>query len=211
MKIDFDDKCEVNSNLNEENFFFWKNQILKYKRKMLILSLSNSPFNRLGLKQNQGIRDEVATAQTIEQFRSCVSRLKESFEPYHTGQLVWINTDDETRDYNLSLPPWICQPYIRMEPEKHIEYIAIKQREAAEKVKEEYYDDDGQPISKNVMKRLKKASRKPNTNGMRQRSGHSFQLCSGIKCANPTVRHYHAYSVRITNLIDWFFSVISGT
>lgn len=140
----------------------------------------------LALKQNQGIRDDVATAQTIEQFRSCVSRLKESFEPYHTGQLVWINTDDETRDYNLSLPPWICQPYIRMEPEKHIEYIAIKQREAAEKVKEEYYDDDGQPISKNVMKRLKKQSRKPNANGMRQRSGHTFQLCSGAKCANPT-------------------------
>lgn len=178
---------------------------------MLILSLYNSLFNRLALKQNQGIRDEVATAQTIEQFRSCVSRLKESFEPYHTGQLVWINSDDETRDYNLSLPPWICQPYIRMEPEKHIEYIAIKQREAAEKVKEEYYDDDGQPISKNVMKRLKKASRKPNANGMRQRSGHSFQLCSGTKCANPTVKHYHAYSVLITNLIDWFFFVVSGT
>lgn len=133
----------------------------------------------------------MATAQTVQQFRSCVNRLKDAFEPYHTGQLVWKNEDDDDErcDYNLSLPPWICQPYIRMEPEKHIEYVAAKEREAADKEKVEYFDDDGQPISKNVMKRLQKASRKPNANGMRQRPSRSFQLCSANRCANPTVRH----------------------
>lgn len=128
----------------------------------------------------------MAIAQTIEQFRSGIKKLKAIFQPFHTGESIWMNED--RTGYNLSLPPWICQPYIRMEPEKHIEYIAEKQRQAAEREKVEYFDDDGQKISKKVMKRLKRASRKPNSNGLRQKTGRSFEICSAIKCANPTVR-----------------------
>lgn len=131
----------------------------------------------------------MASARTTEVFRSCVNQLKEKFEPYHTGQLVWVNeNDEEKRDYNLSLPPWICQPYIRMEPKKHIEYIAAKEREAAQKEKVEYFDEHGQRISKNVMKRLKKANRKLNAKEARQRPAH--QICSASKCFNPPVRCY---------------------
>lgn len=129
----------------------------------------------------------MAIAQTIGDFRSCVNQLKEIFEPYHLGHAVWVNEDVEQIDCNLSLPPWICQPYIRMEPEKHIKYLAEKEREAAEREKVEYFDDDGQKISKNVMKRLKKASRRPNANGLRQKQTRSFQICSATGCANPTV------------------------
>lgn len=103
------------------------------------------------------------------------------------GEKVWINEDVEPIDYNLSLPPWICQPYIRMEPEKHIQYIAEKERQAAEREKLEYFDDDGHKISKNVLKRLKRANRRPNANGMRPKTNHSFEICSALKCANPTV------------------------
>lgn len=102
--------------------------------------------------------------------------------------MVWVNEDVEPVDYNLSLPPWICQPYIRMEPEKHIKYIAEKERQAAEREKVEYFDDDGHKISKNVLKRLQRASRKPNVDGMRQRMGRSFEICTASKCKNPTVR-----------------------
>lgn len=130
----------------------------------------------------------MAIAHTIDQFRSGINRLKAKFEPYHNGEAVWVNQDNEQIDYNLSLPPWICQPYIRMEPEKHIEYIAEKQRQAAEREKVEYFDNDGQKISKKAMKRLKRASRKPNFNGIRQKTGRSFELCSATKCANPTVK-----------------------
>lgn len=137
---------------------------------------------RLALKQNQEIRNQVATAQTIAQIRTSVNRLKENFLPYHTGEAIWTNENEPT-DCNLSLPPWICQPYIRMEPQKHIEHLALKEREAAEKRKLEYFDDDGNKISRNVMKKLQRASR----NGVRQRTNRSFEICTGMKCANPTV------------------------
>lgn len=143
-------------------------------------------MDRLALKQNQEIRDEVATAQTIGQFRSIVNRLKDLFEPYHLGQRVWINENEQPTDYNLSLPPWICQPYIRMPPEKHMEYLAQKEKEAAEREKIDYFDEDGRKISKNTMKRLKKAARK--SEGLRQKQNRNFEICNGTKCANPTVR-----------------------
>lgn len=143
---------------------------------------------RLSLKQNHNIRNEIAIAQSLHQFRSCVNRLKEKFQPYHMGQMIWVNEDAKPIDYNLSLPPWICQPYIRMEPEKHIQYIAEKERQAAERDKSQYFDDDGHKISKNVLKRLKRANRKPNPNGMRQKTNRPFELCTALKCANPTVR-----------------------
>lgn len=101
--------------------------------------------------------------------------------------MVWTNEDVEPIDCNLSLPPWICQPYIRMEPEKHIKYIAEKEREAAQREKIEYFDDDGNKISRNVMKRLQKTSRKPNANGMRQKTNRGFDICADLKCKNPTV------------------------
>ncbi|XP_031623253.1 tRNA-dihydrouridine(16/17) synthase [NAD(P)(+)]-like [Contarinia nasturtii] len=140
----------------------------------------------LALKQNQETRDEVATAQTIAQFRSIVNRLKAIFEPYHTGQAVWTKEDEKSNDYNLSLPPWICQPYIRMPPEKHIEYLAQKEKEASEREKIDYFDEDGRKISKNTMKRLKKAARKSHAERLRQKQNSKFEICNGTKCANPT-------------------------
>lgn len=152
------------------------------------------------------MREEIATVQSIHQFRSCVNRLKEKFLPYHTGQMVWFNEDEEPIDCNLSLPPWICQPYIRMEPEKHIKYLAERERQAAESEKPEYFDDDGQKISRNVMKRLLKSSRKPNANGMRQKSKErKLEICSDSKCKNPTVSHRHCITVCALNLNFLFF------
>lgn len=154
---------------------------------------------RLGLKENQEIRDEVATAQDFEQFRSCVNRLKAKFEPYHLGQSVYVNADEEQTDYNLALPPWICQQYIRMAPEKHIAFLAEKERNAAEREQFDYFDDDGNKISKNGFKRLKKANRKAQKRSEKaNRSTRFTELCNGIKCANPTVRRqddfeFHAY------------------
>lgn len=119
--------------------------------------------------------------------------------------MVWVNEDVEPIDYNLSLPPWICQPYIRMEPEKHIQYIAEKERQAAEREKVEYFDDDGHKISKNVLKRMQRANRKPNANGMRQKSNRSFEICTGLKCKNPTVRLKLIFFSFITlYLSTWF-------
>lgn len=142
----------------------------------------------MALKQNEAIRSEIATAQSLQQFRSCVNRLKAIFEPYHMGHTVWINDNEPPKDYNLSLPPWICQPYIRRPPEEHIEFLAQKQKEAAEREKTDYFDDDGRKISKKVLKRLKRAAQKQNADGLRQKqTARGFELCNAIKCANPTV------------------------
>lgn len=104
------------------------------------------------------------------------------------GHTVWINDNEPPKDYNLSLPPWICQPYIRRPPEEHIEFLAQKQKEATEREKTDYFDDDGRKISKKVLKRLKRAAQKQNADGLRQKqTARGFELCNAIKCANPTV------------------------
>lgn len=131
----------------------------------------------------------MAVAQSIEQFRDCVDRLKAKFEPYHNGDKVWCG-ETEPQDFNLSLPPWICQPYIRMEPEKHIERMAEKQRHANDPAREknEYFDDDGQQISRKLMKKLKRSSRRSNSDQIRKKEPRILELCSRTaECNNPMV------------------------
>lgn len=152
-------------------------------------SIKFSFFCRLNLKENNEIREEVAVAQNVEQFRDCINRLKAKFEPYHIGEKPWCG-ESEPYDYNLSLPPWVCQPYIRLEPEKHIELMAEKQRIAndPDREKNEFYDDDGQKISRKLMKKLKRSSRRSNTNQVRRRVQRVLELCSRTtECNNPMV------------------------
>lgn len=128
-------------------------------------------------------------AQDVQQFRECIDKLKEKFEPYHNGDKPWFGEIEPT-DYNLSLPPWICQPYIRMEPEKHIERMAELQRIANDpnREKDEFYDVDGQKISRKLMKKLKRTSRRSAAQQVRRRVQRSLELCSRTAdCHNPMV------------------------
>lgn len=104
-----------------------------------------------------------------------------------------MENDEPPKDCNLSLPPWICQQYIRRPPEEHIEFLAQKQKEAAERDKTDYFDDDGRKISKKVLKRLKRAAKKQTANGLRQKqtAARGFELCNAVKCANPTVNDFN--------------------
>lgn len=129
-------------------------------------------------------------------FRKCVDALYEAFEPFHNGTKPFAeeegDNDGAQKDYNLSLPPWICQPYIRMEPDEHIKLLAVKQKiaEDPERVRQEYFDDDGQRISRKLMKRLRRSSRRPNAKGLRRKEERSIPLCSRIEdCVNPMVKH----------------------
>lgn len=99
------------------------------------------------MKENSDIREKIAGARTQTEFRECVTTLKNKFLPYHKGESVFI---DEKSDYNLSIPPWLCQPYIRMDPDAHIQMMSDKQRmaEDPQAKKKEYFDDDGNSISR---------------------------------------------------------------
>lgn len=130
----------------------------------------------------------------MAEFRACVDQLREVFERYHNGSETYVEEESDEnveRDCNLSLPPWICQPYIRMEPDEHIKLLAVKQKlaEDPERVRQEYFDDDGRKISRKLMKRLLRSSRRPNAKGLRSKEERSIPLCSRTKdCVNPMVK-----------------------
>lgn len=114
------------------------------------------------------------------------------FEPFHEGKIVYEEEESERRakdnDFNLQLPPWICQPYIRMHPDDHVKMLAEKQKAAndPERVRPVYIDDDGQEISRKLMKKLRRSSRRPNAKGMRCKDERTLPLCqSGTDCVNP--------------------------
>lgn len=143
------------------------------------------------MKGNSEIRNDVGVAQTVAQFRGCVDKIKAKFEPYHTGKSIWQSESDATDDnqilnYNLSLPPWICQPYIRLDPVKHMEKLAEAQRLAAipDRPKEEYFDSEGRKITRKLMKKLRRKSRRTRTNMARNKDERLMELCG---CDNPIV------------------------
>lgn len=117
--------------------------------------------------------------------------MKKEFEPYHDGREVYVEDENEKKsenDYNLYLPAWICQPYIRMDPDDHIKLLAEKRKvaEDPERVRPVFIDDDGNEISRKLMKKLRRSSRRPNAKGMRCKEERSLPLCqNNTECVNP--------------------------
>ncbi|XP_015368294.1 PREDICTED: tRNA-dihydrouridine(16/17) synthase [NAD(P)(+)]-like [Diuraphis noxia] len=68
-------------------------------------------YHVFSLPENESIREILAKGQNRNDFRNAIMQLKEKYLPYHMGQLPWNNNQN---DYNLTLPPWLCQPMIRV-------------------------------------------------------------------------------------------------
>lgn len=147
----------------------------------------------MNLRPNSELRETLATSREDHQFRGVVSYLKEKYEPIHNGERPYVLEESieslDEDDYNLQLPPWICQPYIRASPEAHKKTIEekVKIAEDPNTEKRKFFDEDGNEISRKKAKRLKKKSRKPfKPEGAHERNIESCPVCSnplGFKCA----------------------------
>lgn len=138
------------------------------------------------LEENNEDRQILATAQNLDDFKRVCVNVRDKYLPYHEGKIYIENDESITRiGFNLILPPWICQPYVRMSPEEHtrkMEKLNIIQEHAAEKRKCE--DTDGTTLSRKKMKKLKRISRRPEKPDSQQNT-RSGQICFSEDCPNP--------------------------
>lgn len=119
------------------------------------------------------------------EFRSIVDRLREKYQPIHEGEILYVNELENSNDFNLTIPPWLCHSHIRIPPEEHIQRVSekIKISEDPNTIKRVYLDDDGNEISRKRMKRLRRVRRRPDKpEGRHDRTG---ELCS--HCLSPIV------------------------
>ncbi|KAF7395472.1 hypothetical protein HZH68_009522 [Vespula germanica] len=127
---------------------------------------------RLCLAENKEERDNLATNSTMESFRRVVENVRDRYQPYHEGNRLWC---EEKSDYNLNLPPWLCQSYVRDSPQEHIDKIEAKKMEMKNvSVKRKYEDEEGNQISHKHFKKLRRITLRPYR---------STTLCQG--CPNP--------------------------
>ncbi|XP_076622415.1 dihydrouridine synthase 1 [Colletes latitarsis] len=114
----------------------------------------------LCLAENKEERENLARNSTMESFRSVVYSLRDRYLPYHEGRLTW---QEETADYNLKLPPWLCQPYVRNSPEEQMQRLETEKLETKnENGKRKFKDDDGNEVSRKRLKKLRRIARRPN-------------------------------------------------
>lgn len=123
----------------------------------------------------------MAQAMSIEAFRAVVSHLRDKYRPFHEGKTVWISElpDNNESDCNLKMPPWICQPYYRPPPAEARQMLAEKQEAAERRVKQKYFDKDGNAISRKKMKKLKRLEKRAKIKI--ERHG---ELCTKSDCDN---------------------------
>lgn len=77
---------------------------------------------RLSLPTNNNLRMELGSANTMGEFRRIVNVLKSTYEHFHLGINSWAETTEKNSE-NLVLPPWLCQSYVRMDPEEHLRKV----------------------------------------------------------------------------------------
>lgn len=107
--------------------------------------------------------------------------LRDKYLLFHEGEAVWDGEPDENEipDYNLKIPPWICQPYYRIPPEDHKKKLEECQKAAELCPRPKFFDSEGNAISKKAMKKLKRLERRKTTKI--ERHG---EVCSGADCVN---------------------------
>ncbi|XP_018400673.1 PREDICTED: tRNA-dihydrouridine(16/17) synthase [NAD(P)(+)]-like [Cyphomyrmex costatus] len=148
------------------------------------------------LAENQEERENLATNSTLEAFKSVTYALRDRYLPYHEGHLIW---QTGKTDYNLELPPWLCQPYVREPPQEYTQ----KLQEGISR-KREYRDEEGNEISRKRSKKLKRIARRPNrATSISKRNSDRCHACPnplGFKCEYKLCRQCCRNKCYIENL-----------
>lgn len=114
----------------------------------------------------------MAVARNVKDFRNLINQIAEKYGPIHEGlseDLEAKNSDDNVPDYNLKIPPWLCQPYYRKSPEERAREKAMEAEMKGDEInemttpkapkKKPYYDREGNVITKKHLKKLKRLER----------------------------------------------------
>lgn len=142
----------------------------------------------LCLEEHKDIRSRIATAGSLEEMVDAVQELRDRLLPLHEGLSPKPWEPPPETGYDLVLPPWICQPYVRDPPEVHLQKVAQNQTSGTttESVEEdttvggdaEKENHDGvsqkrpressvestcsKSLSKRLLKKMRKLQRNPN-------------------------------------------------
>ncbi|EFA01195.1 tRNA-dihydrouridine(16/17) synthase [NAD(P)(+)]-like [Tribolium castaneum] len=112
----------------------------------------------LSIPKNNDLRIQLGAANTLEEFKRIVNVMKDLYEPFHQGTKLWQDTTERNTE-NLILPPWLCQPYVRVCPEEHLK--RVEENSNKQETKRQYEDSEGNQISRKKMKKLRRISRRP--------------------------------------------------
>ncbi|XP_063531071.1 tRNA-dihydrouridine(16/17) synthase [NAD(P)(+)]-like [Cydia strobilella] len=135
------------------------------------------------IEDNNDDRQLLATAQNLQEFKQVCKNIKCKYLNYHEGTQLLDENEAVTRTgFNLILPPWICQPYVRMSPEEHTQKMEnlCRNQDSENQCKRNHDDADGNTISRKKMKKLRRVTRRPGR--PQPRSG---EICMKDKCPNP--------------------------
>ncbi|KAG6442593.1 tRNA-dihydrouridine(16/17) synthase [NAD(P)(+)]-like [Manduca sexta] len=138
------------------------------------------------IEDNFDDRHLLATAQNLSDFRQVSMNIRDKYLPYHHGKVHFEDGENMySNGYNLILPPWICQPYVRMSPEQHknkMEELSKKQQNNENKRIHE--DSEGVVLSRKKMKKLKRIMRRPIKPDSQQHT-RGQESCVSDACRNP--------------------------
>uniref|UniRef100_A0A2C9JUJ0 tRNA-dihydrouridine(16/17) synthase [NAD(P)(+)]-like n=2 Tax=Biomphalaria glabrata TaxID=6526 RepID=A0A2C9JUJ0_BIOGL len=133
-----------------------------------------------GLSVHREVREVVANAKSIQDFRACMEKLKILCKV----DIEKCATDPETftSKLKLPLPYWICQPYVRPGPEEEndVEHKELRKRinlKRSEDMQKVGADEPG--LSNNKLKKKLKCPNKNFDPGLKMK----FETCS--LCLNP--------------------------
>ena len=126
----------------------------------------------------------------MESFKSVVRALRDRYLPYHEGRQLW---QEKITDYNLKLPPWLCQPYVRNPPEERAQKRETDKLETGdETLKRKFLDEEGNEISRKRLKKLQRIARRPNRPAVPVKRGsdlcHDCPNPVGLKCIHKLCR-----------------------